>query len=75
MVGPPLNETDFSVIKNTSFRENKSIQFRGEIFNLFNHPNLDLPNRFADSGLTGRIFSAPINLPSRQIQFGLKFIY
>ena len=63
---------DFSVIKNNPIGEKKNVQFRVEIFNLPNHPNLDLPNRDFDSGLAGRIFSAQA---SRQIQLGLKIVY
>jgi hypothetical protein len=72
LTGPGLTNTDFSLIKNNSFGENRRIQFRAEVFNLANHPNLDLPNRDFDSGLAGKIFSAQ---SSRQIQLGLKIVY
>ena len=72
MVGPPLNTMDLSLIKNSTFAEGKNLQFRAEFFNVFNHPNFDLPNRFVDSGQAGQIFTAE---SPRQIQFGLKIIY
>lgn len=72
MIGPRFNETDFSIIKNIPFAEKKNVQFRTEIFNLFNHPNLDLPVRTINSSTAGAIFRAEA---SRQIQMGLKIIY
>jgi hypothetical protein len=72
MTGPPFNQTDFSVIKNNPFGENKNFQFRAEIFNILNHPNLNLPVRSIDSSTAGGIFTAQA---SRQIQFGMKIIY
>jgi len=72
MTGPPFNQTDFSLIKNSPFGENKRVQFRAEIFNILNHPNLDLPSRFIDASTVGGIFRAEA---SRQIQLGLKIIY
>jgi hypothetical protein len=72
LVGPAFHEFDFSLIKNTSIREGKNVQFRAEIFNLLNHPNFDLPNNTIDSAQAGGIFTAEA---SRQIQLGLKFIF
>jgi hypothetical protein len=72
MTGPPFNQTDFSLIKNSQFGENKRVQFRAEVFNILNHPNLDLPSRFIDASTVGGIFRAEA---SRQIQLGLKIIY
>jgi hypothetical protein len=34
---------DFSVTKIFKFKETKSVQFRAEAFNLFNHPNISNP--------------------------------
>jgi hypothetical protein len=44
--GPGSVYTNLSLIKNWSLRERKRIQFRYEVFNIFNHPNFLLPNRF-----------------------------
>jgi len=47
------------------------MQFRGEFFNLFNHPSFDLPNANFGTPDFGKIFlMAGI---SRQVQLGLKF--
>jgi hypothetical protein len=35
---------DYSLFKEFRLRERLGLQFRGEIFNLFNHPQFDLPN-------------------------------
>ena len=72
MVGPGLNNTDVSLMKNSRIGEGTSLQFRAEFFNFANHPNFEFPNRDANSQQFGKIFSARF---SRQIQFGLKFIY
>jgi hypothetical protein len=42
--GPGFAQVDFSVFKNTRVTETSSIQFRAEIFNLFNHANFADPS-------------------------------
>ncbi len=45
VVGPPYSDLDFSLSKNVQLRpENQRVQFRGEFFNLLNHPNFDDPS-------------------------------
>jgi hypothetical protein len=41
--GPAQNNVDFSIIKRFAIRESKSIEFRAEFFNLFNHVNFANP--------------------------------
>jgi hypothetical protein len=41
--GPGFSQVDFSVFKNTRLTETVSLQFRTEIFNIFNHPNFADP--------------------------------
>ncbi len=41
--GPGLTQVDFSIFKDTVLTERLSVQFRTEIFNLFNHPNFADP--------------------------------
>jgi len=48
------------------------LEFRWEIFNVFNRVNFDVPNRIFGTANFGRIFSAQ---PARQMQFGLKFTF
>jgi len=42
--GPGFAQVDFSVFKNTKLTETSSVQFRAEIFNLFNHANFADPS-------------------------------
>jgi hypothetical protein len=53
--GPGSVYTNLSLIKNWSLRERKRIQFRYEVFNIFNHPNFLLPNRFFNETSAGII--------------------
>jgi hypothetical protein len=43
LVGPGFVETDLGVMKETKIKERISIQFRADLFNLFNHPNFNYP--------------------------------
>jgi len=70
--GPAFKTVDFGLSKQFSFNEQRYLQFRAEFFNLFNHPNLTLPNRFIDQPTAGKISSAKA---SRQIQLALKFVF
>lgn len=72
LIGPGMWNFDFSLIKNTKLDESRSVQFRAEFFNAFNHPTFVQPNAQANSTSFGRIFSA--ELP-REIQFGMKFLF
>jgi hypothetical protein len=42
--GPGYLDTDIAVVKNTKLNERMSLQFRADLFNLFNHPNFAVPN-------------------------------
>ncbi|MDX6710022.1 MAG: hypothetical protein QOH96_1038 [Blastocatellia bacterium] len=42
--GPGFAQVDFSIFKNTRLTETQSLQFRVEIFNLFNHANFADPS-------------------------------
>src|SRR5207302_1018548 len=41
--GPKQTNVDFSIIKRFSFGESKNLEFRAEVFNLFNHVNFADP--------------------------------
>jgi hypothetical protein len=84
---PGLSNVDFSVVKDTATRQLGEIghlEFRAEMFNVFNHPNFALPgdrnvyaargnveNPLPDSGIITSTGSAT----SRQIQLALKFMF
>ncbi len=70
--GPGLSVWDFSALKNIRIRESKSVQFRAEFFNLFNHANYTLPNNDISSPNFGKIQGA---LNPRLIQLALKFLF
>jgi hypothetical protein len=73
--GPGFVNTDFSVIKHFVPREGMRIEFRGEFFNLFNHPQFGAPGGNA----AGADFNSPtlavinytVNNP-RLVQFAVK---
>jgi hypothetical protein len=59
-------------MKNFPIRESKSLQFRAEFFNVFNHANFRLPNNDISSPNFGKISEA---LPGRLVQVALKFLF
>ena len=77
--GPAYYDFDFAFIKDTAFGHRKSgtermdLQFRAELFNLFNIVNMGLPaNVLTGSGFG---FISKTAGTSRQVQFSLKVIY
>jgi hypothetical protein len=84
LIGPGLSNLDMSLFKNTSlkrFSDRLVAQFRVEVFNAFNHTNfappLDHRSIFDAQGnpVPGAGLIDSTATPSRQIQFGLKFIW
>ncbi len=87
--GPGFHRLDFSIFKNFPFSERRGLQFRTEIFNIFNHPNFNAPGfggngvvaiggstNYASGSTFGEIGSTRDNpYDPRQIQFALKFYY
>jgi hypothetical protein len=77
--GPGFAQIDSSLIKRTELSEGRSVEFRAEFFNMFNHPNFGQPDSTYGDSTFGQIFStfgSTIGLgTSRQIEFGLKLHY
>ena len=79
--GPGLIDFDFSLTKDTKIRENLNLQFRAEIFNLFNRSNFNPPlvNQvlFGQDGSANSAAGAldSTSTSSRQVQFALKLIF
>jgi len=92
-IGPGISNLDFSVFKNNHIRrisENFNLQFRVELFNIFNHANFFPPATATDGNTdifdaTGASLS-PLaggnaglllrtTIPERQIQFAIKIIF
>jgi hypothetical protein len=44
LVGPGYVDTDLGILKSTRINERFNLQFRAELFNLFNHPNFSFPS-------------------------------
>ena len=65
-----LENVDFSIFKNFRIRDRAQLQFRGEAFNLANHPVFGAPNTTVGSLTFGQVTSQA-NGP-RQLQFALK---
>jgi hypothetical protein len=65
MRGPGLANVDFSLVKDTSVRklgEAGKVEFRAEVFDLFNHPNFALPNQTVSSGTCANTAANPMGL-------------
>ena len=81
VIGPGFNNSDVSLIKRTKIGENKLIEFRWEVFDVFNHANFGQPGRVAQVGSTTFGVISNTRFPtgdsgsSRQMQFALKFKY
>jgi outer membrane receptor protein involved in Fe transport len=77
VIGPGFNNTDFSVIKRTMLTESQLIEFRWEVFDLFNHANFGQPGRVVGTANFGQItntrFPTGDSGSSRQMQFALKY--
>jgi len=77
--GPAFYNFDFAFIKDTPFGRRKSgaelvsLQFRSELFNLFNIVTMGTPNNILTGSGFGEISKTAGN--SRQIQFSLKLVY
>jgi hypothetical protein len=69
ITGPDYKVWDTSLERHVQFRERIGMVFRGDFFNLSNHPNFDRPGLIFGTSNFGRISSAQ---NSRQIQFSLR---
>ncbi|MCW5967790.1 MAG: TonB-dependent receptor [Blastocatellales bacterium] len=81
LIGPNLRTFDLSLLKSTQVRESVNVQFRVEMFNLFNRANFSNPSLLAFTGAPASVTEAPIAslgliratvTSARQIQFGLR---
>ena len=70
---PGVYNLDLSLARTFAFTERWRLQFRGEGFNLFNHPNLGVPNAVIGDQRAGIISN--VITPERQIQFALKLFF
>jgi hypothetical protein len=79
--GPDLVNFDFSAYKTFHLNERFGLVFRAELFNIFNHPNFNLPNVGSGGGSSGAgivnvnggaAITQTLPDAQREIQFGLK---
>jgi hypothetical protein len=73
LTGPGRWNLDSSLFKTARVTEKINLQFRGEFFNIFNHPQFDLPNGTIGSASAGKI-SSTVGSP-RDIQFSLRLSF
>lgn len=79
--GPGLVNFDFSLVKNNYMKEKFNVQFRAELFNLFNHSNFTSPidnsNIIDSTGapVPGAGLIDSTSTTAREIQFALKLIW
>ncbi len=69
--GPGNAVVDAALHRQFFIQEGKTIQFRAEVFNMLNHPNIGIPGPYPDFGpFFGKAFSAG---DPRRMQFALRF--
>jgi len=79
VVGPAFYNTDLSLVKNASAGRSARLQFRVDVFDLFNHPNFGPPGSIVGSPTFGKITRT--RLPtgeagsSRQIQLAVRMTF
>jgi hypothetical protein len=76
VIGPGLDDFDATLQKEFPIRENVRLQFRLDVFNLFNHPNFNPPvgagRTFSTAASFGSIVSAQ---DPREMQFSLRLTF
>ena len=78
LTGPGYTDLDFGLAKSMALRrENLRLQFRGDFFNLFNHPNFDIPALVLGGTNFDKLLSANAygDKPPRQIQLSLRYLF
>jgi len=73
LTAPGLVTADLAISRVISFREKIRLQFRGEAFNIANHPNFQQPNATQNSPSFGRITATSAD--NRELQLALKLIF
>jgi hypothetical protein len=73
--GPSFSNFDFSLFKNFQIKERVKAQFRGEFFNVANHPNYGQPGTSFGTATFGTITSLASTATMRQVQCGVKLLF
>ncbi len=69
---PGIFTLNMSIIRVFRIKEQALLQFRGEFFNLPNHPNFGVPNHVFEGPGFGLVDSAR---PARQVQLGMRLTF
>ena len=80
VIGPAFHNTDLSIMKNVDVCSTRvDLQFRVDVFDLFNHPNFGPPGNIVGSPTFGKITRTRIATgeggSSRQIQLAVKLAF
>src|SRR6202521_4160847 len=71
--GPHISQSDFAILKTIPLTETKHIDFRAEMFNIFNHTQFFNPDgNTTDGAQFGQVTQAR---DPRELQFALKFFF
>jgi hypothetical protein len=71
--GPGISNTDIAILKSIPFNESKRVEFRAELFNVFNHTQFFNPDgNSTDGSQFGQVTQAK---DPRLVQFALKFFF
>jgi hypothetical protein len=73
--GPGIFSWDMGIGRTFPIREQQRLELRFEMFNAFNRPHFDIPNRNVDAAIFGRITSTNPQVLNRNLQFALKYIF
>jgi hypothetical protein len=79
--GPGIDQWNFVIVKNTSFKERYTVELRTEFYNIFNHPDFIQPDNLIEDGpgafgqSFGEVQQNDSTTGARQVQVGLKFLF
>jgi hypothetical protein len=73
LTAPGLVTLDFAIARVFTITERMHLQFRGEAFNIANHPNFQQPNATQNSPSDGKITATSVD--NREIQLAMKLIF
>ena len=69
--GPGYFQLDLSGMKNFAITERVTMQFRADIFNIFNHPNFENPGGGICNGLVSATSTTPATCTTANSTFGV----
>lgn len=75
LTGSGLNSFDIAILKRIGFANDRYIEFRADVFNLFNHPNFSLPNNFVDEPAFGSVVATNPDYGRRRVQVGIRLTF